>query len=76
MEPTLLNGRIVGPVAYVKNGGRRVNIPLGPCLIEPIDGQRVDVIWGASGQRSAILSMKDLETATSSGHLVLLEAVA
>jgi hypothetical protein len=76
MEPTLRNGRIVGPVLYVKAGGKRVNIPLGPCLIEPIDGQRVDVIWGASGQLSAILSMKDIETATSSGHLVLLGAVA
>lgn len=76
MEPTLCNGRIVGPVPYIKDGGKPVNIPLGPCLIEPIDSQRVDVIWGASGQLSAILSIKDLETATSSGHLVLLEAFA
>jgi len=76
MEPTLRNARVVGPVPYLKDGGKRVHIPLGPCLIEPVDGQRFDVIWGASGQRSAMLSMQDLETATSSGHLVLLEAVA
>ena len=76
MEPTLRNGRIVGPLPYVKDGGKRVNIPLGPCLIESIDGQRVDVIWGASGQCSAILSVTDLETASANGHLVLLEAFA
>lgn len=41
MESTLRNGRIVGPVAHVKDGGTRVDIPLGPCLIEPIDSERV-----------------------------------
>ncbi len=75
MQSNLCNGRIVGPVAYVEDGGKPANIPLGPCLVEPIDDQRVDVIWGTRGQRSAVLSLHDLEAATSSGHLVMLEAV-
>lgn len=76
MHSNLCSGRIVGPVAYFKDGGKQANIPLGPCLVEPIDDQRVDVIWGTQGQRSAVLSVHDLEAATSSGHLVLLGAVA
>ena len=76
MQSNLVSARIVGPVAYVQDGGKQANIPLGPCLVEPIDEQRVDVIWGTRGQRSAVLSIHDLEAATSSGHLVLLGAVA
>lgn len=73
MESKLFSGRIVGPVRYVQDGGKPANIPLGPCLLDPIDDQRVDVIWGARGQRSAVLSIQDLHAATSSGHLVLLD---
>ena len=75
MQSNLCSGRIVGPVPYVQTGGKWANIPLGPCLVDPIDEQSVDVIWGASGQRSAVLSIRDLQAATSSGHLVLLGAV-
>ena len=75
MQSKLCSGRIVGPVPYVQAGGKPANIPLGPCLVEPIDDQRVDVIWGTSGQRSAVLSIHDLKAATSSGHLVLLGVV-
>lgn len=76
MQANLVSARIVGPVAYLQDVGKQANIPLGPCLVEPIDEQRVDVIWGTRGQRSAVLSIHDLEAATSSGHLVLLGAVA
>ena len=76
MQSNLVSARIVGPVAYVQGGGKQANIPLGPCLVEPIDEQRVDVIWGKRGQRSAVLSLHDLKAATSSGHLVLIGAVA
>ncbi len=72
MQSNLCSGRIVGPVVYIQDGGKQANIPLGPCLVEPIDDERVDVIWGARGQRSAVLSLHDLQAATSSGHLVLL----
>lgn len=75
MEPTLRSGRIAGPVSYIKSGGKRANIPLGPCLIEPIDGRQVDIIWGANGQHSTSLSMQDLEDATATGHVVLLDPV-
>jgi hypothetical protein len=42
-------------------------------LLEPLDDDRVDVFWGASGQRSTVLSMTDLEAARASGNLVLLD---
>jgi len=76
MQSNLCSGRVVGPVAYSQRGGKQANIPLGPCLVEPIDGQRVDVIWGTRGQHSAALSLPDLRAATASGNLVLLGAVA
>ena len=75
MDATLCSGRIVGPVPYVQQSGKQANIPLGPCLVEPLDDQRVDVIWGSRGQLSAVLSIDDLKAATSNGHLVLLGAV-
>ena len=75
MEPTLRSGRIVGPIPYIKSGGKRANIPLGPCLIEPIDERQVDIIWGTSGQHSTSLSMQDLEAETSTGCVVFLDPV-
>ena len=73
MESTLRSGRIAGPVSYTTSGGKRASIPLGPCLIEPIDERQVDIIWGASGQHSTSLSVQDLEAATATGNVVLLD---
>lgn len=75
MNISLRNARIVGPVGYVKEGGKPARIPLGPCLLEQIDDDRVDVIWGAAGQRSTVLSKTELEVAATSGGLVLLDVV-
>jgi hypothetical protein len=55
--------------------GKRANIPPGSCLVEPIGEGRVDVFWGVDGQRSAVLSIADLEAETANGHLVLLDAL-
>lgn len=60
-------------VPYIAGSGREANIPLGPCLVERIDDQLVDVIWGAKGQKSTMLPMKDLEAATVSGNIILLD---
>lgn len=73
-QSEILSGRVVGAVPYIQSGGKQADIPLGPCLVESIAGERVDVIWGASGQRSAVLSRHDLKAATSSGRLALLAA--
>ena len=74
MQSKLCSARIVGAVPYVQDDGEAGNIPLGPCLVEPLDEQRVDVFWGESGECSAVLSVHDLKAATSSGRLVLLQA--
>jgi len=70
---TTHSARIMGPVPYRQDGGEQLNIPLGPCLVERIDDERVDIVWGASGQESAVLSMKDIESAALSCRLVLLD---
>jgi hypothetical protein len=46
MEVTTHPARIVGPVAYRGGTGRRQKIPLGPCLVETVDGQSIEVVWG------------------------------
>ena len=76
MQSKLCSARIVGAVPFVQDDGEQGNIPLGPCLVEPLDEQRVDVFWGTSGECSAVLSVHDLRAATSSGRLVLLDASA
>lgn len=76
MQSNLCSGRVVGAVPYVQDDGEQGNIPLGPCLVEPLDEQRVDVFWGESGECSAVLSVHDLKAATLSGRLVLLDASA
>jgi hypothetical protein len=73
MTLTTHMARITGPVAYLASGGKQLNIPLGPCLVEQGDGEQVDIIWGARGQNSAALPLQELESAESSGHLVLLD---
>jgi hypothetical protein len=67
------SARVTGPIHFVGPGGRSDTIPLGPCLVEQLDGQLVDIVWGPSGEESTVLPMKDLETAEQSGKLVLLD---
>ncbi len=73
MALTTHRARITGPVAYFGTGGKQLNIPLGPCLVEQGDGERVDIVWGAKGQNSAALPLQELESAEDSGFLVLLD---
>jgi hypothetical protein len=67
------SARILGPVPYIEDNGRQVNIPLGPCLVERIDDQLVDIIWGSRGEKSTALPMKDMENAAVTGNLVVLD---
>jgi hypothetical protein len=65
--------RVTGPIAYLSSGGKRATIPLGPCLVEEVDGEVVDIVWGPRGERSTVLPLEEFEAAEESGHLVLLD---
>ena len=67
------SARITGPVRYVASSGRKLKIPLGPCLVEQGGGLWVDIVWGASGQNCAALPLPALESAEEGGHLILLD---
>lgn len=67
------SARITGPVSYISAAGRRAQIPLGPCLVEELDGEAADIVWGPAGERSALLHRQDVQAAEESGHLVLLD---
>ena len=73
MVITTHRARITGPIPYVAAGGKLSNIPIGPCLVEQIGGNSVDIIWGAKGQSSAALPMGEFEAAEDHGRLVLLD---
>lgn len=73
MARQLHNARVTGPVTYVAASGRHLKIPLGPCLVEQVDENLVDIIWGARGQRSTSLPVSEVATAAESGRLVLLD---
>ena len=73
MTMTLRNARITGPVRYQAEDGQSHDIPLGPCLVEQLDDRLIDVIWGADGQRSAVLPVEDVKSAREQGNLLLLD---
>ena len=67
------SARITGPVPYKSANGICHHIPLGPCLVELLEDSQVDIIWGASGQRSVALPMAEVEAAKDTGNLILLD---
>jgi hypothetical protein len=70
---TTHTARITGPVTYVAASGRKVNIPLGPCMVECMNGALIDIVWGARGQSSAALPADVVKAAQDLGHLILLD---
>ena len=73
MALTTHRARVTGPVAYRAESGKQASIPLGPCLVEQGDGERVDIVWGTKGENSAALPWHEFEDAANAGHLVLLD---
>ena len=73
MPMTTHSARITGPVMYAKPDGTMSEIPLGPCLVEQIGQDLVDIVWGAQGQSSASLPVDEVEAAAERGNLVLLD---
>ena len=65
--------RITGPIAYETGVGDRQHIPLGLCVVEGLDDQSFDIIWGQYGQKSASLAQEAMQSARDQGHLVLLD---
>jgi hypothetical protein len=50
MFRTTYSARITGPLHYTTSSGKQADVPLGPCLIEQLDGQRVDIVWGQAAR--------------------------
>ncbi len=73
MAHTTYSARITGPVHYLGEGGRDAVIPLGPCLVEQLDGRSVDIFWGDSGDETADLSFEAIRIAEDCGNLVVLD---
>ena len=67
------NARVTGPVSYLSANGEAVRIPTGPCVIEQLEGQLVDIVWGAEGTESARLTHQEMEAAVLRGDLVWLD---
>ena len=73
MAHTTHSARITGPSHYLGAGGSETLIPLGPCLVEQLDGRSVDIFWGDSGDKTAALTFETLEAAEDYGYLVVLD---
>jgi hypothetical protein len=73
MEFTTHRARITGPVSYLCGNGRRLTIPIGPCLVESLGGRSIDIIWGTRGQSSVALPVEEIKAAQDHGHLVLID---
>jgi len=73
MSITTQHARITGPVSYLAGSGQMQRIPIGPCLVECVQGRSIDIIWGDRGQSSAALPIEQIEAAQDSGHLLLLD---
>jgi hypothetical protein len=70
---TTHRARITGPIAFETGVGDRQHIPLGPCVVEGLDDQSFDIIWGQYGQKTASLPLEAMQSARDQGHLVLLD---
>jgi hypothetical protein len=73
MAHTIHTARITGPVSYSAQNGTTAVIPLGPCLVEQIDGRSVDILWGERGDQTAAIPFEALEAAEDRGHLIVLD---
>jgi hypothetical protein len=65
--------RVIGPITFVAPNGRTHTIPVGPCLVEELNDNRVDLVWGTAGEKSAELPVTEAERAAREGRLVLLD---
>jgi hypothetical protein len=67
------SARITAPINYGKRNGKRGTIPPGPCIVEQIDDDRIDVVWGDKGQRSTMFTNAEIAEAATQGNLIFLD---
>ena len=63
--------RIIGPITFLAANGRERTIPIGPCLVEELEGDMDDIVWGPAGEKSAVLPSTEAEAAERAGNLML-----
>jgi hypothetical protein len=73
MTMSTRSARIISPINYEKNNGKKGTIPAGPCLVEQIDEDRIDIVWGDKGQRSTMLNNEEIALAATQGNLIFLD---
>ncbi|CAM5798119.1 hypothetical protein [Rhizobacter fulvus] len=67
------SARVTGPLRVVAHDGQALTIPVGPCLIEELDGDMVDLVWGRAGEKSVVVPTVEVESAERDGTLVRLD---
>ena len=67
------SARVTDPIRVVADDGHARTIPVGPCLVEELDGDLVDVVWGRAGEKSLVMPTTQIESAEREGKLVLLD---
>ncbi len=67
------SARVTGPLTIVARDGQPQTIPAGPCLIEELEGDLVDLVWGRAGEKSVVVPTAEVESAERDGKLVMLD---
>lgn len=67
------SARVTTPMPYVALGGRMLNIPVGPVLVESFGKRSIDIVWGPEGQNFVSLPIEVVEIAREDGKLILLD---
>lgn len=65
--------RVVGPIDYIAADGQPARIPLGPALVEAVNPQLAEIVWGPEAENSATLPITRLEAAALEGALVAVD---
>ncbi|MES2992498.1 MAG: hypothetical protein V4844_13845 [Pseudomonadota bacterium] len=67
------SARVTGSLTLLAQDGQRQTIPAGPCLIEELEDDLVDLVWGRAGEKSLVVPTTEVESAERDGKLVLLD---
>lgn len=73
MNHSTHNARITTPIRYRGTDGMESDIPVGPCLVERLGGETVDICWGDLGDNTAVMTFDALRAAKDCGELVILD---
>lgn len=67
------NARLTAPMPFQNSDGTTDVVPSGACMIEQLDDDHVDLIWGMDGECAIRLSVTEVKAAADGGLLVLVE---